>query len=241
MTLLAEPIASPDPRLQLWLATLDQPLSLAAVATLSQAEQQRASAFVYPAAAHQYRVSRCLLRQLLGQLCGVPAEHLQLTTGPYGKPQLEGFPWHFNVSHSAGYCLLGFSAQVAVGVDLEGLPRLCAGESPADSLDGLACHVLGSAELRAWRSLDALQRPAAFLRAWTRKEACLKAWGVGLRLEPAALEPGCSISVCATSFTVAPPARPPHLAVPLAALRLSDLRLPDNVALQAAVALGSAA
>ena len=65
-----------------------------------------------------------------------------------------------------------------VGIDLECGSRL---ERDDNSLSELAARILSSRELAIWRALpDDAQRRAAFLRAWTRKEAYAKATGQGV-------------------------------------------------------------
>jgi 4'-phosphopantetheinyl transferase len=60
-----------------------------------------------------------------------------------------------------------------IGVDLE-----VAREGPR--FMNLADRFFSEAESAALRALPDEARPAAFYRAWTRKEAYLKAWGTGL-------------------------------------------------------------
>jgi 4'-phosphopantetheinyl transferase len=79
----------------------------------------------------------------------------------------------FSIAHSAGRIACAFRAGGPVGVDLE--PRL-------------ARRVLTPRELAALDGLGGAALVAAFLRAWTRKEALLKATGRGLRDDPAALD-----------------------------------------------------
>ncbi|MEV5518364.1 4'-phosphopantetheinyl transferase superfamily protein [Streptomyces flaveolus] len=77
----------------------------------------------------------------------------------------------FSVSRSAELCLLVF-AETAVGVDIERLPGLDLVTDVGETL-----HPLERAELA---SCPSAQRPAAFARVWTRKEAYLKGRGTGL-------------------------------------------------------------
>ena len=74
-----------------------------------------------------------------------------------------------------------------VGIDLESAESFV--RNPAD-LPGLAERIFSERELAAWRALPASEsNTAAFLRGWTRKEACLKA--AGLRLDDmASIETG---------------------------------------------------
>lgn len=232
MTLSALPLPAPDARLELWQADLDQPLRAESLAWLSPAERQRAASFVRPVDAHRYQVARCLLRQLLALRTGVPPPELALRVTTRGKPFLQGARCQFNLSHSGNRFLLGFSDQACVGVDLEVNHRAI------DALDDLARVVMARSEWAHWCSLLPAQREAAFYRLWVRKEACLKAWGFGLFLEPASLELPGTLTAVAHASRVAAPA---SAGVPAPELLLYDLRMADNVGLQAAVALGSAA
>lgn len=76
-----------------------------------------------------------------------------------------------SLSHSRDLSLLAFAA-VPLGVDVEAVP---ASEAAAEI--GAMLHPAESRELAA---LPASDRPAAFTRAWTRKEAYLKGEGIGL-------------------------------------------------------------
>ena len=65
-----------------------------------------------------------------------------------------------------------------VGIDLESGGRL---ERDTADLAALAARVLSARELAIWQTLpEGASREAAFLRAWTRKEAYAKAIGHGL-------------------------------------------------------------
>ena len=54
----------------------------------------------------------------------------------------------------------------------------------------LAQACFSASEFKAFLAVAATERDDAFLRAWTRKEACLKAVGTGLRVSPASLDVG---------------------------------------------------
>jgi 4'-phosphopantetheinyl transferase len=65
-----------------------------------------------------------------------------------------------------------------VGIDLESAESIA--RSHRD-LPAMAERIFSKNEFVAWRSLsDEQTRVAAFLRAWTRKEACVKAAGLGI-------------------------------------------------------------
>ncbi|MEP6956419.1 MAG: 4'-phosphopantetheinyl transferase superfamily protein, partial [Chthoniobacterales bacterium] len=73
-----------------------------------------------------------------------------------------------------------------VGIDLEAGERLPRAD---DELRKIAERVLSAGEFAAWQTLpDVAARRAAFLRAWVRKEAFMKATGRGISESFAATE-----------------------------------------------------
>lgn len=115
-------------------------------------------------------------RGVLARYLGVAPPAVVLARGPYGKPRLAapagGAPLEFNLAHSGGLVALAV-ARHGVGVDVEAI-------APLPGLDALAARCLDAAERAAWLAAPAAGRLDAFLRLWTRKEACLKAAGTGL-------------------------------------------------------------
>jgi 4'-phosphopantetheinyl transferase len=79
----------------------------------------------------------------------------------------------FNVSHSGELALLAVGRGREVGIDIERM------DAHTD-MDALARRFLSEAERSCLASLEGPGRRAAFYRAWTSKEAYLKARGVGL-------------------------------------------------------------
>lgn len=94
---------------------------------------------------------------------------------PHGKPVPTGAAhgWEISVSHSGEWVALALAREVPVGVDVERI-------SDARDLDGLAGYTLADAEHEQWRSLPEHGRAGAFFGYWARKEALLKATGLGL-------------------------------------------------------------
>ncbi len=172
----------------LWLVDLSLPSSDPGdpdqMALLSATERAKAGRFHFERDARRYRASHTALRQLLAQVTGQPARVLSFVEGPFGKPRLrgEGQP-HFNMSHSGDWALIGLCADAPIGVDIE-VPRAMS------DLESLAQRNFSPAEFLALCAVDPDQRLEAFLRCWTRKEACLKALGSGLSIEPGVFEAG---------------------------------------------------
>jgi 4'-phosphopantetheinyl transferase len=140
----------------------------------SAAEQRRAARFMRADDGRRYLASHAALRDLLGTREAWAA-------GEHGKPALASPPPHFNMSRRGGVALIGVSATDEVGVDVEPLQPM------ADANELAQLHFTP----REREALDrAAARDRAFLRCWTRKEACMKATGLGLSLAPSSFECG---------------------------------------------------
>lgn len=115
-----------------------------------------------------------LTRILLARALGAEPGELQFQTGPHGKPRLSGRagPW-FNLAHSGDWALLAISGDAEVGIDLEEMRDL-------PDLENVATAHFAPGELAALARLDPTLRRDAFYACWTRKEAYVKALGLGL-------------------------------------------------------------
>lgn len=130
-------------------------------------------------------VCRGRTRELLGRHLRTPPAALSFRRGPHGKPSLVP-PWsasdlRFNVSRSGGLALLAVVRGVDVGVDVERV-------RPLPDLEPVASRFFSPGEARRLRRLPPSLRLDAFYRAWTRKEAFLKARGEGLTRSLAGFE-----------------------------------------------------
>lgn len=171
--------------MQLWWADLDQAHRYASEGCLSREEVQHSDRFRQEVLTLRYRAGRVLLRRLLASKLGCAPDAVRLETGTLGKPHLAGDrSLQFNLSHSAQYALFGLAEGTPLGVDIE------VNDRAFDDLDATAATCFTSAELLQLRAHPASERYAAFLRGWTRKEACLKAIGTGLSVEPCSFEAG---------------------------------------------------
>ena len=147
-------------------------LNLPRESHLSAAEQERAEAMRHAEKRQDYRHTRSALRVILSKYLGLAPKDLQISLGPQGKPHLEGHDLHFNVTHAQGKALIAI-ASVPVGIDLE-FPR------GVNQQEKLVTQYFNPDEASEWRNLPAQEQAKAFLAAWTRKEACLKATGEGI-------------------------------------------------------------
>lgn len=146
---------------------------------LSEDEKLRASKFLRPRDQARFIAARALLRRCLGRALGLAAEDLVFEYEATGRPYLVGVDAapDFNVSHSEDAVLIAISSVGRVGVDIEAIRAI-------DNLDRMAAQVMHPVEWQSFTGLSKDQRIAHFFRLWTRKEALLKARGVGLSVDP---------------------------------------------------------
>lgn len=218
-------VASPLAGAQLWLIDLDVELRQHASECLDDAERQRAERFRVDSDRMRYVAGRVWMRHLLARASACAVGDLALRKATNGKPALFGPDPEltFNFSRSGGHALLAIGRDVPLGVDLERIDRV-------QDLDRLARLNLDASEHETWSELSPAARERGFLRAWTRKEACLKAWGVvGLSLDPQRLHVGLS-----TGREIVPP---PEDSCD-GEVTVASVVLPEQVNCEAALAMG---
>jgi 4'-phosphopantetheinyl transferase len=231
-------LPSPASGVQIWMARLDSlsPPELEELgALLDSAERTRAARFHFERDRKHYVASRGLLRYLLGTALGAPAPALVFEYGAHGKPALTSAfardrTLRFNLSHSAGSAMFALAWDQEIGIDLESAIRL---QRDVNGLTGLAARVLSARELLIWQALpNTTAREAAFLRAWTRKEAYAKAKGQGLFDELNYIDVALDAAAPKSSLTLCSPATEGEVT---RYWTLHDLAAPDGFA--AALAL----
>lgn len=141
--------------------------------SLAEAELDRAQAFALDRPRTSFVTTRVALRSLLGRYLELPPREVPIAFGPNGKPRLAAGDLHFNLAHSGDLALIAITRQGPVGVDLEWL-------RPMTSALELAERNFHPQELAAIRAASDADRSRIFLRCWTRKEAVIKALGVGI-------------------------------------------------------------
>jgi 4'-phosphopantetheinyl transferase len=147
---------------------------------LDDVERRRHEALRRPADRDRFMVGCALLKRTAAAQTDQDARTIRLVRTcpdcgePHGKPRLPGSGLGLSLSHSGERVVVAVARGTPVGVDVE---------QAADSIDPdeLAGSVLTEGEAAALAALPAVERRAAFLAYWTRKEAVLKATGEGLR------------------------------------------------------------
>ena len=126
-------------------------------------------------------------RDALARLVARYASEARLEHRAGRRPTVHGAPLHVSLARSGELALVAVAAGTEVGVDLERVV-------PAPP-SAVVSHLLSDDEAEALRELAASERDVAFARAWVRKEAALKAAGVGLAVEPPLVEVGVEASL----------------------------------------------
>jgi 4'-phosphopantetheinyl transferase len=155
-----------------WSRDTDEALGL-----LGPQERERAARFRFDRDRTTYVLAHAAWRVLLGCCLDLAAAAVPLRFAASGQPQLPGTGWATSLSHSGTQVMLAAAHAAVLGVDVEAIPAHA-------RLDALAGQICCPSELDFLRALPQAGREQALLRLWTRKEALLKAAGLGLRQPP---------------------------------------------------------
>jgi 4'-phosphopantetheinyl transferase len=144
---------------------------------LSSDERARASRFGDARARARFTLSRAALRTILARYAGCDAAALSFDYTKAGKPSVRaGGPGHglrFSLSHAGEIALIAISRDHEIGVDVERVRQV-----------GHAARIarrLFAAPTRAVLDhLDGAEADAAFVHAWTQREALVKTVGGGM-------------------------------------------------------------
>ncbi|HEY7350646.1 MAG TPA: 4'-phosphopantetheinyl transferase superfamily protein [Ktedonobacterales bacterium] len=149
--------------------------------TLAADERQRASQFRFSRDRARFIAARGMLRSILGRYLSREPQTLRFSYNEYGKPALAdevgSEPLLFNLAHSHDLALYAITRCGAIGIDLEQI-------SPAGAdYEQIATRFFSPHEVYALQAVAAQDKQEAFLNCWTRKEAYVKARGLGLSLD----------------------------------------------------------
>jgi 4'-phosphopantetheinyl transferase len=172
------------------------------------------------------------LETVLAGYLGVEPGSVAVRRSPAGKPELGGSSLRASLAHSGDVALVAVACDREIGIDVE---RLREGTEAWS----LVAHALTPAERRRLKSAPAAERSMSFLWTWARKEALVKAVGVGLALDPRLLELDAGPRLAsapaefgrASEWTLVDLPLPGYAAAlavkgPLTSLRLHDARTP---------------
>lgn len=160
----------------LWYATLEslRPRHTELNDLLDPVEHERAQRFRFDADRERFILGHGLLRSLLGKYLNRDGSLVRMARGTFGKPYLERKDLRFSFSDTKDAIIVAFANKHEIGADIETMHRHV-------DHDAVSEHYFTAPEVReiqaAGPGAGAKRR---FLEFWTRKEAVLKASGVGI-------------------------------------------------------------
>ncbi len=167
----------------LWRANLTGPLPGEEV--LEASELSRIGRLIDPQKRAWRLNCRRILRRLLGAYLDLPPAELSLWIGPHGRPHLNKrvhrSDLNFNLSHAGSLAVIALARTHRLGVDIEPI-------RPLRRRRALLDRCFSPAERGRLQTHPHDQRERLFFRAWTAKEAVLKAEGSGIFHDPAVIE-----------------------------------------------------
>lgn len=178
---------------------------------LDVGEQARAARFRFADDRATYVLAHGLWRLALANTLGIDATSVPLKTTSRGKPELPGMGFATSLSHSGRWIAIAIGQAATLGIDIELSP-------PRMRMTELMSTICSPAELIELKNRPAAVLESGLLSLWTRKEALLKAFGVGLAEAPASFS-------ARTMDLVVPPASAPTQV----SCRVHELAFPAGV------------
>ncbi len=170
--------------IHVWRFDLDGSPALVLHECIDESERVRALRFAFAHDRNRFLRARYVMRKLLGQYLRVQPEKLHIETSRYGKPFLpDRHGLSFNLSHAGNCGMLAICTGFQIGVDIEEQ------RAPTDIRE-LVNSVFSKDEAHAVSTVADDELGIPFFTCWTRKEAYLKALGVGLTIDPRSVSVG---------------------------------------------------
>ncbi|WP_166669750.1 4'-phosphopantetheinyl transferase superfamily protein [Rhodanobacter sp. TND4FH1] len=160
-----------------------------------------------------YVLAHAWWRVMLGISLDLDPTEVPLSSSAAGQPLLLGTGFSTSLSHSGTWVAMAVGGGATVGVDIECSP-------PHTPLSALMPDICTPDEIAGLEILSPPHRETALLALWTRKEALLKAFGVGLGADPSHL------SARTDGLAMPPPLTTESHQIPC---RVANLELPIGV------------
>ena len=141
-------------------------------ALLDEDEQRQAGTYRFDRDRRRFVARRSGLRRLLADELGCAPSAIRYQVNRYGRPMVAGGP-SFSVSRSRDHALVAIGTGGAIGCDIEW-------RDPALASPEVARRFFAPAEVAALGRLPKHLWLDGFFACWSRKEAYVKALGLGL-------------------------------------------------------------
>jgi len=135
-------------------------------------EQIRAEKFHFKEDRDTFVFSHAYLRIILALKLNIKPDKIRFIRDAFNKPMLEGLEYNFNITHTKNAFAIALSQYYNVGIDLENISR------KAD-LSSIVKSYFSTGDQNYIEDPKGNSTERFFL-LWTRKEALLKAIGVGI-------------------------------------------------------------
>ena len=151
--------------------------------SLSDKEKNQAVQFINDYLKNNYIISHGLLRQILSIYSNLEPHILQYSINEFGKPFLNNGMCRiqFNMSHSRDYAVFIIALDYPVGIDIEW-------KDETVNIQETAEFILSPSELIVFNQLNPKNKIKTFYDVWTKKEAIIKAMGLGFSYPIQAIE-----------------------------------------------------
>jgi 4'-phosphopantetheinyl transferase len=144
---------------------------------ISSDEKLRQKQFIFQNDRRNFTITRGVLRTILGTYLNREPSNIIFHYSNRGKPRIQNDnhkpSLFFSVSHSKDFALYALSRNSEIGIDIENIRDLT-------EMDLIVEHFFSEREKSIYQKLSESKKREAFFLCWTRKEAYLKAIGVGL-------------------------------------------------------------
>lgn len=138
-------------------------------------EAAHANKFSNEELTNNWLIARAGLRNILSEYLDLLPLDIAFKKELHGKPYLQDTELKFNVSHSHNHILVSINWGAEIGVDCEVVRSNI-------EIESISRNHFSQTEFEYLNNLNPSERLKAFYRCWTRKEAFVKAIGLGMSL-----------------------------------------------------------
>ncbi len=142
---------------------------------LSPRELERAERLRFKDSRRNLIVSRGILREILSGYTGQSPARIDIDQRATGKPYLTDSTLQFNISHSNGCLVCGLTVENPLGIDYQVMYDI-------SNIDSLVSSFFSPLEQEEFNRRGGDQALDFFFSTWVRKEAFMKATGLGFHL-----------------------------------------------------------
>ena len=142
---------------------------------LSDDERMKAAKFHFSVDRERFTLGRGFIRALSAAHLQIHPKAVVFSVTDTGKPYLKEGGLEFNVSHSGRGVLIAWSDGAAIGADVEMMDF-----KTTETLKEIAQISFSTNECAVLSAASESEKAPTFYRIWVRKEAIIKAEGVGL-------------------------------------------------------------